>query len=180
MRVTFTYEPADFVRYSRSRIRRRFVRGAIVMAVLLFGVDALVLGLSSEALPILSVELLVGWLALTLMYLLFPRANRQQTYENALLQGPYSVEIDARAVGVHSHLYDARYQWQSIRTISDDNSNVYLVLPNLAAIIVPKRAFASAGEAERFLAVANSYWRGEPAPAQTAGPSSWPPPPGTP
>ncbi len=90
------------------------------------------------------------------------------TLRRRILGLPYSprgilsertVTISPEGFRETSTVGDGITYWSGVLEVIDDLHYIYVTVDSFAAYIVPKRAFPSAGEAQRFLATATFLWR---------------------
>lgn len=127
---------------------------------------------------ILTVLLAAGYILLTAK----PKIYKVARSSPGLL-GVITVSISSAGVRRKSSHGEHIHPWQSYVAVKEDSHLIYFFLAKTQAQVVPRRAFASPAEAERFFAVSHAYWRsakdGTPLPQLDNPAVAWPPAPRT-
>ncbi len=168
--VTFTLQPDDmraldwFV-WSR----RRSMQVLASLLLLLIGVqivtdvptllDALRQGrLSAAVLPVLL--LTVPVVGFGFVYL-FARTYAYRRLEQRIpgIYAPRTVEVRPDGLVQQDATGESTIQWHAITQITEHRDRVFLMLSPYRGVIVPKRSFATAVEAQTFMEHAHCYWQ---------------------
>lgn len=92
--------------------------------------------------------------------------NASKAAQGAKKRGEINLTINAQGVWQRSELGESTTSWRAIKAIKQDKYNFYFILDSpgthvLIALLIPRRAFTSAQESDRFLEQAQSYWRAQ-------------------
>ena len=89
-----------------------------------------------------------------------PSALRRLRYERLMATNcDYIVALDERNLCLRSYVSTYATPWSAIARIADKSGDLFFFLNDIAAVIVPRIAFASRADADAFLAFAQSQWR---------------------
>jgi uncharacterized protein (DUF58 family) len=104
--------------------------------------------------PLLILLLLPVLLMLRMRRIAAPRAARG---------GEHVVSITPEGIREKTDLGEGTRSWRTIKTITQDTYNLYLVTDTMdasavMAVVIPRRAFAAPQDAETFLEEARQHW----------------------
>jgi hypothetical protein len=137
--------------YSRAR-GRPFARVSITLLLLLCAHVSLASGYAAAA-AVFALAAVV-WLALykVLQEALVRRGVRQlySLPENACHLGPRQVVLGTDGLDTRLATQTTHIDWDGILGIEEDHDHLFLFVSGVSALIVPRRAFASGDEADRF------------------------------
>jgi hypothetical protein len=152
--MTLSYELVedDLVALQRHQFRRRVPLLLLWLAVLVYLVaDTLKMGIAGGLILVVPAALLFGWM---------PSAVRKQVRKQSGLLGPQALAASPEGLTTWSAaLGQEQRGWPGIREIRAGREHVYLFLNPMQAYVVPRRAFASTEESERFLARVREWHR---------------------
>lgn len=170
--VHFTLTADDFWRLQIHALsRRKRVRLTIFLACLIVILCALLLALlSSRTLAdIILIFLFVLFSTLLLFALIFGlsflimRLNASGATRSLRNRGVHVASINEQGLRQKNEQGDGITYWRAFKAIEEDKHNLYFQLDNpgavFTAILIPKRAFESPSQAERFIERACGHWR---------------------
>ena len=88
------------------------------------------------------------------------KRHTRKTYSegaNRGLLGNHSISIDAEGVTEKTSVGETRTDWSGIEKIDEDGQYVYLYVSVRQAHVIPKKAFTSTNDVEKFLQLAHAY-----------------------
>ena len=139
------------------RRRRRF----FVLLLLIYTILILFIVIPSEQ----SFSLAALWplLILLLLPVLLMLRMRRIAARGAARGGEHVVSITPEGIREKTDLGEGTRSWRTIKTITQDTYNLYLVTDTMdasavMAVVIPRRAFAAPQDAETFLEEARQHW----------------------
>lgn len=138
------------------RHRRLFVLWLLMYAILIL--MAVLLNVNSFSLISLLILLMLLILPVFPVLRLRRRASRE-----AGKGGEHVVSITPEDIREKTDLGEGTRFWRTIKTVTQDQYNLYLIIDTMganvmAAMVIPRRAFAAPQAAEMFLDQARQYW----------------------
>lgn len=155
-----------FLRRQRRTIRLRLILISVVFVCVFIVLDQLfsgnyslaILGVVFTLFLALLVILLLFGLVFLLMWLAASRSN-----EVLGKRGVNVLTISEQGVQHRNEISNGTSSWRAYKAIEEDKRNIYLVMDQpgrlFMAHLIPKRAFESPSQAERFIARARGYWQ---------------------
>jgi len=70
---------------------------------------------------------------------------------DGIVLGPHEVSILEEGVRNSSERHESLFRWQTVRSADTTAQHIFIMVDRCAAVIVPRRAFTSDEERERFV-----------------------------
>jgi small-conductance mechanosensitive channel len=171
--VHFTLTGEDFWHLQRHALARQGRRQFILVFIFLIAIAAiLLLNVPFATLKPDRIMLLLGLIllaALVILALIFGltllilRLNASGTTKSLRKRGVHIASLDEQGFRLKNELGDSLTYWRAFKAITENKHCIYFQLDSpgsvFTAFLVPKRAFESPSQAERFVERARSYWR---------------------
>ena len=92
----------------------------------------------------------IGVFVVLFLFFFVRARSRLEPDETGVILGPHRYITDDSGFLVSTPNYEARYNWSAITSWPETRDHIFVKLDRVAAIIVPKRAFADASEQREF------------------------------
>lgn len=162
--VHFTLTRDDFWRlqlHAFSRTRRTRLRIVLVCVIVILVITYTIFG--AIILLLLILYALLFFVALFGLLFLVMWLGASLAGKLMAKRGMHVLTISTQGVQQSNELGDSRKFWRAFKEIQEDKHNIYFRLETpdsvFMAHLIPKRAFESPQQAERFVERARAYWR---------------------
>lgn len=150
----------------RRTIRLRLILISVALVCLFILLDQLFPGNYSLSILLVVFTLLSALLVILLYFgLLFLLMRQTASRSNEILgkRGVNVLTISEQGVQHGNEISNGTSSWRAYKAIEEDKHNIYFVMDQPGRIfmshLIPKRAFESPSQAERFIARARGYWQ---------------------
>jgi ABC-type multidrug transport system fused ATPase/permease subunit len=153
-------------RQLRRTLRLRLIIISVVLVCLFIFVNQLFSGDYRLSILVVGFTLFLALFLLFLTYsLLFLQMWLAASRSNEMLgkSGVNVLAISEQGVQLRNEISNGTSSWRAYKAIEEDKRNIYFVMDQpgrvFMARLIPKRAFESSSQAERFMARARGYWQ---------------------
>jgi hypothetical protein len=156
--VTYTFSHEDylhFIDFWVKRNRGRYIRRTAGLFILLF-LGYFVLFLMSNLMTVHAVILGAVLATISASVLNWAQGRRMRRVRKPVL-GERMTKVGPEGVFGRFPQFEILNYWKGISEITEDESYFFFFTSGSRAHVVPKRAFANAGDVEQFREAANSY-----------------------
>ena len=180
MEVEFTITREDYWAFNKHQMSKQFAGTLLArwwLYVVLFGA-VMVLGVvltvlrgdlgwvaelarsaTGKMIGVLLIAVLGLLLLLGVMVLVNRRSVMRLPSDKSDTLGDRRIHITPEGIQSRTALGESFHQWDGVLRIEETDQFVYLFTDNMAAYLVPKRAFKSDEEVDRFVKTCRSHWK---------------------
>ena len=166
MQVQFELTEEDLVHFNLFHVRRSGVARRIRIFNLGLGATAL-LAVFIYLVGVSTVTLLLGAIA-ALLYVVaekaFGRSIDARRLRALLREGSNAASLEAKVVRIDAEgirqtgaSVDETAKWGIVERVAETNSHIFIYVASLAAVVIPKRAFANDAVCRAFVEEVESY-----------------------
>ena len=104
-------------------------------------------------------SVLIGFFGMALIVGIYSRwqLKNLQPAPDGIVLGKCTIAVSDEGIKTSTAIVESSFSWKAIRRAEISDEHIFVMVDNVAAIIVPKRSFASDTEREQFLAEIQSH-----------------------
>lgn len=87
------------------------------------------------------------------LYIMLPKRTRRLIGDSSTILGKKNVEFLEEGIRESSENSMTLFKWASIKSVYSENDSIYIMVDNVAAIIIPKRYFIDESDEKKIMAL---------------------------